>query len=157
MTVDNIEYGENAVIKANFNALINGTITFIIKNHLNKTVEVISGNASYSFGGLKLGTYIVEAIYNSKLSKTTSFTVSKTTPNLNVDIKDVLAGQDEVITLTLPNDATGEVTFIVDGIKYIKTLNNGIATVTISDLSLGNHSLKVIYLETIITTTILRT
>ena len=145
LTVDNIEYGENAVIKANFNALINGTITFIIKNHLNKTVEVISGNASYSFGGLKLGTYTVEAIYDSKLSKTTSFTVSKTTPNLNVDIKDVLAGQDEVITLTLPNDATGEVTFIVDGIKYIKTLNNGIATVTISDLSLGNHSLKVIY------------
>ncbi len=120
LTVDNIEYGENAVIKANFNALINGTITFIIKNHLNKTVEVISGNASYSFGGLKLGTYTVEAIYNSKLSKTTSFTVSKTTPNLNVDIKDVLAGQDEVITLTLPNDATGEVTFIVDGIKIYK-------------------------------------
>ena len=62
-----------------------------------------------------------------------------------MDIKDVLAGQDEVITVTLPNDATGEITFIVDGTTYTKTLNNGIAAITIPDLTLGNHSLKVMY------------
>ncbi len=95
--------------------------------------------------GLKLGTYTVEAVYNSKLSKTATFTVSKGTPKLDVDIKDVLAGQDEVITVTLPNDATGEITFIVDGTTYKKTLNNGIAAITIPDLTLGNHSLKVMY------------
>ena len=145
LTVADIGYGENAIINANFNALINGTVTFIIKNHLNKTVDVISGNARYSLSGLKLGTYTVEAVYNSKLSKTATFTVSKGTPKLDVDIKDVLAGQDEVITVTLPNDATGEITFIVDGTTYKKTLNNGIAAIAISDLTLGNHSLKVIY------------
>ena len=95
--------------------------------------------------GLKLGTYTVEAVYNSKLSKTATFTVSKGTPKLDVDIKDVLAGQDEVITVTLPNDATGEITFIVDGTTYKKTLNNGIAAIAISDLTLGNHSLRVMY------------
>lgn len=95
--------------------------------------------------GLKLGTYTVEAVYNSKLSKIATFTVSKGTPKLDVDIKDVLAGQDEVITVTLPNDATGEITFIVDGTTYKKTLNNGIAAIAISDLTLGNHSLKVMY------------
>ena len=145
LTVADIGYGENALINANFNALINGTVTFIIKNHLNKTVDVISGNARYSLSGLKLGTYTVEAVYNSKLSKTATFTVSKGTPKLDVDIKDVLAGQDEVITVTLPNDATGEITFIVDGTTYKKTLNNGIAAIAISDLTLGNHSLRVIY------------
>ena len=145
LTVADIGYGENAIINANFNALINGTVTFIIKNHLNKTVDVISGNARYSLSGLKLGTYTVEAVYNSKLSKTATFTVSKGTPKLDVDIKDVLAGQDEVITVTLPNDATGEITFIVDGTTYKKTLNNGIAAIAISDLTLGNHSLRVIY------------
>ena len=62
-----------------------------------------------------------------------------------MDIKDVLAGQDEVITVTLPNDATGEITFIVDGTTYKKTLNNGIAAIAISDLTLGNHSLRVMY------------
>ncbi len=64
---------KNALINANFNALINGTVTFIIKNHF-------------------------------------------------------LAGQDEVITVTLPNDATGEITFIVDGTTY-KKHNNGIAAI----------------------------
>ena len=145
LSVDDISYGEDAVIRANFNALINGSITFVIEDYLNKTVEVISGNASYTLSGLKLGTYTLEAIYNSKLSKTTTFVVSRATPKLNVDIKDVLAGQDEVITLTLPNDATGQAIFIVDGTTYTKTLNNGVATITIPNLTLGNHSLRVIY------------
>lgn len=145
LTVNNVQYGDDITIEAKFNALIDGTITFVIKNHLNTTVKVINGKASYVFNGLKLGDYTVYAFYNNKLTKSTTFSVSKATPIINVDIKDVLAGQDEIITVTLPNGATGDVIFIVDGVIYTKTLNNAMATVTIPGLALGNHTLKVIY------------
>ncbi|WP_299524182.1 Ig-like domain repeat protein [uncultured Methanobrevibacter sp.] len=145
LTVDNVQYGEDVTIKANFNALINGTITFVIKNHLNTTVKVIQGKASYKFNGLGLGSYTVYAIYNNKLTKSATFSVIKSTPVINVDIKDVLAGQDEIITATLPKGATGEIIFVVDGVIYTKTLNNAVASVTIQGLTLGSHTLKVIY------------
>ena len=50
-----------------------------------------------------------------------------------------------VIYLSLANDATGIITIIVDGINYDAKLNNGKASVTIPQLSLGSHSVTIVY------------
>lgn len=51
-----------------------------------------------------------------------------------------------VISLSLANDATGMITIIVDGKRFDAKLNNGKASVTIPQLSLGNHSITIVYI-----------
>ena len=64
---------------------------------------------------------------------------------MNIDIKDILAGEIEEIKVTLPETATGSITFVLDGKTYVKTLKNGEAILEIPNLELGKHTLKVIY------------
>ena len=53
--------------------------------------------------------------------------------------------KNSVISLVLANDATGDVTFIVDGKSYNAFLNKGKAEINIAQLSLGSHSVIVSY------------
>ena len=53
--------------------------------------------------------------------------------------------KNSVISLVLANDATGNVTFIVDGKSYNTFLNKGKAEINIAQLSLGSHSVIVSY------------
>ncbi len=62
--------------------------------------------------------------------------------DLNIDIKDILAGETEVTTVKLPANATGNILFIIDGKTYSKTLKNGTTSVEITNLTLGKHTLK---------------
>ncbi len=108
----------------------------------NYTVMTNSKGLGYLNLNLKAGEYILKATFNG-------FTVENKIivkpADLNIDIKDILAGETEVITANLPANATGNITFIVDGKTYNKTLKNGAANVEIANLGLGKHSLKVIY------------
>lgn len=53
--------------------------------------------------------------------------------------------KNSVLSLNLASDATGNVKISVDGKSYNANLNNGKATVNIPDLSLGSHSVTVVY------------
>ena len=53
--------------------------------------------------------------------------------------------KNSVLSLNLASDATGDVKISVDGKSYNANLNNGKATVNIPDLSLGSHSVTVVY------------
>ncbi len=53
--------------------------------------------------------------------------------------------KNSVISLVLANNATGDVTFIVDGKSYNARLNKGKAEINIAQLSLGSHSVIVSY------------
>ena len=153
-SIDFILSGENLTIKEQDNSLYhfnltdtNGTPYVYAKVEINidkknYTVMTNSKGLGYLNLNLKAGEYILKATFNG-------FTVENKIivkpADLNIDIKDILAGETEVITVNLPANATGNITFIVDGKTYNKTLENGAASVEIANLALGKHSLKVIY------------
>ncbi len=91
---------------------------------------------------LKAGEYILKTTFNGITAKNK---IIVKPADLNIDIKDILAGETEVITVKLPANATGTILFVIDGKTYNKTLKNGTASVEIANLTLGKHTLKVIY------------
>ena len=65
---------------------------------------------------------------------------------MNIEIEDILAGENETITIQLPQDAKGNLTITIDNqTTYNKTLKNGSTTIQIPDLTLGKHTLEIQY------------
>ena len=64
---------------------------------------------------------------------------------MEITASDVKEGSDEVISVALPRDATGEVTLEVNGVKYTAAVENGQATFTLSNLGEGDYNATVTY------------
>ncbi|WP_407374644.1 Ig-like domain-containing protein, partial [Methanobrevibacter sp.] len=90
--------------------------------------------------------YIGSDVYNPAEAKNSTITVSaKITPEVDVEIPDVKAGENETISVSIPN-ATGEVHIIIDGEDNIVPLDeNGSAQYTIDEMPAGEHSIVVVY------------
>ena len=58
---------------------------------------------------------------------TTVFNVLKLTPPIGIDSPDITVGEDGVITVTVPSDATGTITIEIDGKTYTGDVVNGTA------------------------------
>ena len=85
----------------------------------------------------KAGKYNITVIYKNT---TCTDTIIVTPAKINIDIKDILAGEIEIITATLPEGASGNVTLIVDN-----NIINESSSIIIPDLAAGEHDLTVIY------------
>ena len=153
-SIDFILTGENLTIKEQDNSIYHFNLTDkqgnpytytkveINIDNKNYTVMTNSKGLGYLNLNLKAGEYILKATFNGITAKNK---IIVKPADLNIDIKDILAGETEVITVKLPANATGNILFIIDGKTYSKTLKNGTASVEITNLTLGKHTLKVIY------------
>ena len=68
-------------------------------------------------------------------------------PDMDVDVpSDAKVGETAVVTVTLPADATGNVTVIVDGKEYDDAeVMDGVAVISVEGLNAGNHTVVVVY------------
>ena len=109
--------------------------------------NLTGGKASVEIAGLTKGTYTATVTYPgddkyASKSNTTAFTVkAKADPSVNVDVDE----DNKVITVELPEDATGDVVVVIDGKNQTVPLKDGKAVVPIDDLAPGNHTVEVIY------------
>lgn len=153
LTANDITYGEDLkveiVLLNNKGEGITGTVYLDLLG-ITYLVEVENGKGNTIISDIiPTGTYKIEAtfeddIYN-KIQNQTTFKVTGLKPNMNVTIE---TDSNGTITgnVTLPEDATGNVTVIVDGKEYTNvTIVNGTANFTISDLPTGKHNITVIY------------
>ena len=131
--------GDEIVINLPENAT--GNVTVDIDG--NKTVvPVINGTAKVPTGNLTPGNHTVVVDYSGDdnygpANKTVDVTVPKVAPEMNV------TSDDNKIIVTLPEDATGNVTVVVDGKNYTVPVVNG--TAVVPGINGGNHSVEVIY------------
>ena len=88
-------------------------------------------------------TTIPEDNYES-VTVNTTVTVNKANPNMILASPDILAGNVALITVNLPNDATGTVTITVNGVEYNESARNPIS-LTIVDLETGNYVVNAVY------------
>ena len=143
----NISCGEielyNDVI---FTFRVSDGATGIIDVIVNNQTESINVGESYTIKNIGRGNYHINAIYrgdNNYLESSDEFTfeVGKYSPSINVDVSNITYGNDAVITVTLNNNATGNVSVVIDDKSSTAKLNNGQAILTISNLNAGQNKI----------------
>ena len=146
---DDAVYGSDAVIVVEFENGLSGNASIFIENILNETIGIADGKATYNVSGLRVGKYDVIVRYVNDYfvsdDKNSYLNVIKADPTLDAEINDIVYGTDGIIKITLPADATGEVTFDIDGETSSKTLENGSAQVIVSNMDRGIHNVSIRY------------
>ena len=136
----------------------NQTFTFSLTNAQgNLTVNVagktynkalINGQTTITIDKLSPGdwdavvTYSGDRQYN-KANRTFSIEI----PKYNIDLNEVITTENIVsrISVSLPNDATGNLTLSVGTKKYTQTITAGNAVIIVDDLPEGNYSATLTY------------
>ena len=150
IAVDNIKVGENAVISVALPEDATGEVIISV-NGKNYTVMTKYGMASVTISDLANGTYSVDAFYNgddiyAPIKNSTAFTVSKVSDyNMTVDIADIVKGENATITVSVPEDGTGNVIVTINGTDYKGTVVNGTAKVIIPGLDEGSYKVVTFY------------
>ena len=94
-----------------------------------------AGTNSVTFVGVKVGNYTITVKYGETENYTSATNNSAKVSVLKneafePEISATNTANETVITFTFPEDATGNVTVIIDGKKYNATVENGKATIT---------------------------
>ena len=130
-TANNVTVGENVTITVTVPNDSTGQVLIDIEGVGQYYVNVTDGTGSITIPNIPYGDYAVNVTYvgDDKYlgsSNTASFKVSKV-PSFVIPVAhDIYVGDNEVITLSVPVDATGNVTVVIDGEVYTFSLNEGI-------------------------------
>ena len=147
--VDDIVVGEDAVIGVSVPGIVSGVVNVTV-NGRSYNVAIVDGKGVLIISNLAAGDYAVDVNYagdNKYLpsSNSTKFSISKLPSSVLVNVKDIVVGEDAVVNVVLPDDATGNVTITVNGKDYVVDVKYGVANITISDLAKGNYNVSVKY------------
>ena len=128
-----------------------GIILFNV-NDKNYFANIENGESTLIISDLSVGNYTITYIYNGdeKYLNTTGKSQFEVLLNDTYDIQaestSIQVGDDAIIHVLLPIDATGTVTATVDGKSYSAPVVGGIGNITIPNLVVGNYTALVSYL-----------
>ena len=150
VSVDDIKVGDDAVIGIVVPEITSGVATVTVGNAI-YNVAIVDGKGTLTVYNLAAGSYDVVAKFNGNdkylaSQANATFAVSKLViSNMDITVKNIKVGDDAVISVALPEDATGNVTVNVNGKNYTAIVKYGVASVTISNLANGTYSVSVFY------------
>ena len=151
VTADDIYVGEDAVIYIKVGPEgVSGNVTVTVdgKKYILPIDE--NGKATLVVPGLKAGKKLVTVEYNGTIlyrpsENSTTFNVLKLKPTIDVFAPEITVGDDGVITVIVPKDATGTITIEIEGKRYSAPIENGKAVFIVPGLKAGLHLIKVYY------------
>ena len=150
VSVSDINATQDAVINIAVPGIASGVVSVTVGDAI-YSVAVVDGKGSLTVSGLAAGSYDVVAKFAETdmylaSENSAKFTVSKLViSSMDVDVKDIKVGDDAVISVALPEDATGNVTVNVNGKNYTAVVKYGVASVTVPNLANGTYSVSVFY------------
>ena len=154
VVIDDVIYGDvfniDVTLTGVNNTKLTGNVTVTVNNN-QYIVEVVDGEGTLTGVELPIGNYQFTATWNGDDSYDSaacsgSFNVAKLNATMDVIIpKDIKAGDDIIIMVNIPEDATGEVSVEIDGKTYTATLIKGSANITIPALTGGDYNVTVTY------------
>ena len=149
ISTENIQVGDDETVTVTLPDDATGTVTLTIDGK-EYTATVENGKATFVIPGIKAGEHKVNVAYSgddkyAPAKGSDSFTVSKVKPDMGMDAPEIKVGQDGVITVTVPEDATGTISITVDGKTYTASIKDGKAVFHISGLGPGTHIVKAYY------------
>ncbi len=148
--VHDINVGETETVIVTLPDGATGTVTIEINGKEYTTSDIVNGKATFNVNGLAFGNKTVAVKYSGDDKyqdnyTTGQFTVSKVSSTVTATGKDINVGKDEVITATVPSDATGRVLVDINGVGYYGEIINGKAKIIIPELPSGKYTAKVVY------------
>ena len=150
VNVTNITVGESETIKVNVTDGAAGQVIITV-NGTSYYTAIDGKYATLKLDNLTDGTYTVQVKYvgDEKYNESTGqaiFKVNKVTSSIKVEVDNITLGDVAVIRITVPANATGNVTIEI-GSEYKQTVGvvDGEFNVTVPGLTVGNKTVKVTY------------
>ena len=148
ISVNDVNYGDD-IIAVVTGVNVTGNVTVTVNNK-NYTVEILNNTGNVTIDKLDVGNYTAVVVFDGNanitgLTNETEFNVYKASANMTVDIGESIAGHDTTITVKFRDDVEGSVTVTVDGTPKEIPIENGVATLNLTDLAEGQHTVNVTY------------
>ena len=153
VVIADVDYGNGFVIEATLTGVngapLSGNVIVTVAGK-EYTVKVTDGKGIATGDKLAAGTYAFAAVWAGDdnyniVTENGDFKVNKVDSAIDVAVSDIKVGEDAVISVKLASDATGEVVITVNGEDYTAAIENGVASVTVSDLKAGDYTVTVKY------------
>ena len=150
--VDNIKYGQEAIVKVTLNDDAGGNITVVVGND-EFTSKVKNGAAEIPISGLTTGSKTLKVMYSgdynyANASKSVRVEINKADSPMVVDVKDIKLGQTQNIEIYMPKGASGFIKLTYGGvIRQIRINPNlGLASIQLDNLKIDNYSVNLEYM-----------
>ena len=148
-----MDYGNGFVIEATLTGVNSAPLTgnvIVTVNGKEYPVKVTDGKGIATGDKLAAGTYAFAAAWAGDdnyniVTENGDFKVNKVDSAIDVAVDTIDFGENAVISVKLAGDATGEVVITVNGEDYTAAIENGVASVTVSDLKAGDYTVAVKY------------
>ncbi|WP_405284768.1 Ig-like domain repeat protein, partial [Methanobrevibacter sp.] len=145
-------YAEDAVIKA-VTENSTGDVIVTLTDENNTEIAVTVSGDNITLPKLNTGKYTLTVTTNpdenhNNVTKTATITISKITPSMKVVVEpaeNITAKDDVTLTISLPSDATGEVTVKVNGKKTDQLSANETITLNLNNHAVGDYFVDIIY------------
>ena len=150
ITIPEIVKNKTTEIPINLPSDATGNVSVIVDDELVDSQELINGSAILEIPPLSEGEHNITVIYTGDdkyagINQTSDVPV-KVDCDLNITMPKVYENKTAELPVTLPSDAAGNVSVIVDGeVADSQELVNGSAILEIPALSKGEHNITVIY------------
>ena len=146
-----IKVGETQVINitvGNVNATGNVTINI---GGVNYTAELANGRANFTTPKLAAGNHSVNVIYDGDKNLTGNWTsktfeVTKLDAPVSVEIQNSTVGGKQTITVTVPQNATGQVLIDINDQHYYANVTDGKAVLELNNLPSDSYTVVATYL-----------
>ncbi len=137
----NVEIGKDVVLIFTVNQDASGYITVNV-NGKKENVTVLNGTATYMINNISKGLYVIEAVYSGDVKylsslNATQIDIGRLNATLYVNVENITYGETANFVVILDNDTSGNVTISIDGKNYAASVNDGRASLNISDLTAG--------------------
>ena len=155
ITASDVNFGEDITVlvhvepnvSLNATAVISGTA--VISDTI-VVVEIVNGTGILHIHGLNAGAYVLTVTVNSTMeynscSNSTTFSVMKVQPVIEIIADDIYYGEDATISINMPDDATGMVELDVNGAVINLTIIAGKASTLIPGLEIGTYTVNAAY------------
>ena len=149
ISAEDINVGDELQIKVTLPADATGYVTVTVDNDSQK-VKLSNGVAGVDMSGLSAGAKTIKVYYEgdkvyNNLSDSKSVNVRKVDPAIEISADNIKYGEDLIVRINLPSDASGDVNVKVDGKSQSVKLNRGFAIANITGLTAGTKSIEVSY------------
>lgn len=150
LTIATVNVGEDVILTITTTDSTTGNVTLLINNNPH-TVFLTNSKGEYTIENIVRGDYLITVVYNGDdryLSSQTSrfIEVDNLNASMKIETDDITYGDTAIIKIKLNDDATGNVTVTIDGIKNSSAVVNGRAEVSFTNLEAGqNKNISVFY------------
>ncbi len=145
-----VEFGKDAIVDVGLPKDATGTVIVNVGGK-NYTGSVKNGKATVNIPDLEIGEYDADVIYSGddkyeSVSTTVPITIDKVSnANITASADTILVGENAIINVKLPEDATGMVVANIGKDLYAAVVENGVAKITVPNLEMGNYTATVTY------------